>query len=329
MNSVPAAVTVVVPTRDRRALLEHSLGTVLDQTGVDLAVLVVDDGSNDDTAEWAARVDDSRVSVVSHATPLGVAAARNTGIERAATPWIAFLDDDDLWAPTKLAEQLAALEASPAARWACVGQVTLDEQLRLVESAAPPGGAGGVLEPLLMLNAVPGGGSGVLAATDLVRELGGFDPRLSLLADWDLWIRLAAQAPAAIVDRPLLGYVRHSANMSWDVSRIGHEFAILDVKHAELRADLGVRRDSELWSSWIAEAERRSGNRWRAIGADLRRARRARTPRPLLRAAVTAVSPRAWIELHNRRTARGIDPGWRAEAERWLAPIRARSPAHV
>jgi len=108
MNSVPAAVTVVVPTRDRRALLERSLGTVLDQTGVDLAVLVVDDGSNDDTAEWAARVDDSRVSAVSHATPLGVAAARNTGIERAATPWIAFLDDDDLWAPTKLAEQLAA-----------------------------------------------------------------------------------------------------------------------------------------------------------------------------------------------------------------------------
>ena len=326
---MPAAVTVVLPTRDRRSLLERSLGSALDQTGVELDVLVVDDGSTDDTPAWVASVDDPRVTLVTHLESRGVAAARNTGIERARTPWIAFLDDDDVWAPAKLEEQLAALHASPGARWACVGQVTLDGQLRIIASAAPPDDADRVLERLLTLNAVPGGGSGVLAATELVRELGGFDTRLSLLADWDLWIRLAAQAPAAIVDRPLLGYVRHSANMSWDVSRIGHEFAILDVKHAELRADLGVRRDSELWSSWIAEAERRSGNRWRAIGADLRRARRARTPRPLLRAAVTAVSPRAWIELHNRRTARGIDPGWRAEAERWLAPIRARSPAHV
>jgi len=326
---MPAAVTVVLPTRDRRSLLERSLRSVLDQTGVELDVLVVDDGSTDDTAAWVAGIDDPRVNLVVHLEPRGVAAARNTGIERAETPWIAFLDDDDVWAPAKLEEQLAALHASPAARWTCVGQVTLDGQLRIIASAAPPADAERVLEPLLTLNAVPGGGSGVLADTALVRELGGFDTRLSLLADWDLWIRLAASAPAAIVDRPLLGYVRHAENMSWDVSRIGAEFAILDVKHAGLRAQLGVRRDGELWSSWIAEAERRSGNRWRAVTADLRQAARGRTPRPLLRAAVTAVSPEAWIELHNRRTARSIDPSWRDEAEAWLAPIRARSVLHV
>jgi len=326
---VPAAVTVVLPTRDRRSLLERSLGSVLDQTGVELDVLVVDDGSTDDTPAWVASVDDPRVSLVTHLESRGVAAARNTGIERARTPWIAFLDDDDVWAPAKLEKQLAALHASPGARWACVGQVTLDGQLRIIASAAPPADADRVLERLLTLNAVPGGGSGVLAATELVRELGGFDTRLSLLADWDLWIRLAANAPAAVVDRPLLGYVRHAANMSWDVSRIGAEFATLDVKHAELRSQLGVRPDGDLWSSWIGEAERRSGNRWRAVAADLRQAARARTPRPLLRAAVTAVSPGAWIDLHNRRTARRIDPSWRDEAEAWLAQIRARSLLHV
>jgi glycosyltransferase involved in cell wall biosynthesis len=326
---VPAAVTVVLPTRDRRSLLERSLGSALDQTGVELDVLVVDDGSTDDTPAWVASVDDPRVTLVTHVESRGVAAARNTGIERARTPWIAFLDDDDVWAPAKLEEQLAALQASPGARWACVGQVTLDGRLRIIASAAPPADADHVLEPLLTLNAVPGGGSGVLADTALVRELGGFDTRLSLLADWDLWIRLAASAPAAVVDRPLLGYVRHAANMSWDVSRIGAEFAILDVKHAGLRSQLGVRPDGDLWSSWIGEAERRSGNRWRAVAADLRQAARARTPRPLLRAAVTAVSPSAWIDLHNRRTARSVDPSWRDEAEAWLAQIRARSVLHV
>lgn len=300
---------------------------MLGQTGVDLEVLVVDDGSSDDTAIWVSGVGDPRVSVVTHPAPRGVAEARNTGIDRAQTPWIAFLDDDDLWAPSKLQEQLAALNDSPTARWACVGQVTLDGDLRIIESAAPP--TGRVLEPLLTLNAVPGGGSGVLAATPLVRELGGFDPRLSLLADWDLWIRLAAKAPAAVVDRPLLGYVRHDANMSWDVSRIGTEFAIIDVKHAGLRAELGVERNGDLWSSWIAEAERRSGHRRRAIAADVRQAIRGRTPRPLLRAAITGVSPRAWIDLHNRRTSREIDPAWRDEAEQWLAPIRARVPQRM
>jgi glycosyltransferase involved in cell wall biosynthesis len=326
---VPAAVTVVLPTRDRRSLLERSLGSALDQTGVELDVLVVDDGSTDDTPAWVASVDDPRVTLVTHLESRGVAAARNTGIERARTPWIAFLDDDDVWAPAKLEEQLAALQASPGARWACVGQVTLDGRLRIIASAAPPADADHVLERLLTLNAVPGGGSGVLADTALVRELGGFDTRLSLLADWDLWIRLAASAPAAVVDRPLLGYVRHDANMSWDVSRIGAEFATLDVKHAALRSQLGVRPDGDLWSSWIGEAERRSGNRWRAVAADLRQAARARTPRPLLRAAVTAVSPSAWIDLHNRRTARSVDPSWRDEAEAWLAQIRARSVLHV
>jgi hypothetical protein len=87
--------------------------------------------------------------------------------------------------------------------------------------------------------------------------------------------------------------------------------------------------DWDLWSSWIGEAERHSGNRWRAVAADLRQAARARTPRPLLRAAVTAVSPSAWIDLHNHRTARSVDPSWRDEAEAWLAQIRARSVLHV
>ena len=162
--------------------------------------------------------------------------------------------------------------------------MTLDGRLRIIASAAPPADADRVLEPLLTLNAVPGGGSGVLADTALVRELGGFDTRLSLLADWDLWIRLAAQRTRR-GRRSASARLRasRSANMSWDVSRIGAEFATLDVKHAALRSQLGVRPDGDLWSSWIGEAERRSGNRWRAVAADLRQAARARTPRPLLR----------------------------------------------
>lgn len=325
---MPAAeVTVVVPTRDRRALLARSLSTVLAQIGVDLDVVVVDDGSRDGTSEWVRSLRDPRVRTVVHPHPRGVSAARNSGIDVARAGWIAFLDDDDVWAPTKLAEQIAKVEASRSARWACVGQVTLNGRLGIVDTASPPPQLDRPLLPLLASNAIPGGGSGVLAATDLVREVGCFDTRLSLLADWDLWIRLARETQPVGVDRPLLGYVRHAANMSWNVSRIGSEFEILDLKHAELRAELDVWPDTDLWLSWIADAQRQAGRRWQAIGGDLRSAGSGRTARPLFRATVTAVSPRAWIELHEWRTSRRVSPAWREEAERWLAPIRARARA--
>jgi glycosyltransferase involved in cell wall biosynthesis len=322
---MPAAeVTVVVPTRDRRRFLARSLSTVLAQTGVGFELVVVDDGSRDGTTEWVNSLKDNRIRVVTHPAPRGVSAARNSGIEVAQSPWIAFLDDDDLWAPTKLAQQLALVKASAPARWVCVGQVTLNGKLRIVDTASPPQ-IERTLVSLLAGNAIPGGGSGVLAATDLVREVGGFDPRLSLLADWDLWIRLAQESPAIAVDRPLLGYVRHAANMSWDVSQIGDEVSIFELKHADVRADLGVWLDPDLWFSWIADAQRQGGRRRQAVRADLRAARRAHSPKPLLRATVTAVSPRAWIGLRDWRTSLHISPAWREEAEQWLAPIRATS----
>src|SRR5438128_8506232 len=97
-------VTVVVPTKDRRQVLDVALRSILAQEGVDVRVVVVDDGSSDGTAAWLADLD-PRVEVVRHDTPTGAAAARNDGLDRVTTDWGAFCDDDDVWAPTKLAKQ--------------------------------------------------------------------------------------------------------------------------------------------------------------------------------------------------------------------------------
>ena len=109
----PVEVTVVIPTRDRGHLLPRSLRSALAQRDVTLEVVVVDDGSVPPAAhnKVVARVcaTDARVRVLRHMTPKGVSAARNSGIEAATGRWIAFLDDDDIWAPQKLASQLAAL----------------------------------------------------------------------------------------------------------------------------------------------------------------------------------------------------------------------------
>ena len=101
-------VSVVIPTRDRSRLLGLTLHSVLWQRGVVVVVVVVDDGSTDDTAQTVAGLADPRVRLVRHDTAQGVSAARNRGITEAHGRWVAFLDDDDLWAPDKLACQLQA-----------------------------------------------------------------------------------------------------------------------------------------------------------------------------------------------------------------------------
>jgi glycosyltransferase involved in cell wall biosynthesis len=316
-----ADVTVVLPTRDRRRFLARSLASALAQTDVAFEVVVVDDGSCDGTFEWLESRGDERIRVVRHPEPRGVATARNTGVAAARTPWLAFLDDDDVWAPGKLAQQLARARASPESRWVCSGEVTLNSTLRIVGMASPPAPER-ALVALLAENVVPGGGSGVLAATDLVREVGAFDSSLGLLADWDLWIRLATEVPPAVVDRPLVGYVRHSGNMSWNVAPLVNEFATVDRKHAALRTQLGVWPNANRWSSWVTDAHRQAGRRRAAIGADLREAFHGRTARPVVRLLITAISPRAWVGLRDWRAARCISPVRREEAEGWLAPIR-------
>src|SRR4051812_3505416 len=95
-------VSIVLPTHNRTSMLQQALGCALDQEGVDLEVIVVDDGSSDDTPEVLGRVEDERLRVIRNERPQGVSRARNSAIERANGDWIAFLDDDDLWAPGKL-----------------------------------------------------------------------------------------------------------------------------------------------------------------------------------------------------------------------------------
>src|SRR5512144_711038 len=99
-------VTVIIPTRDRPRWLPRTLVSALAQRGIEAETIIVDDGSSTPVAERLTPAALSRVRVVRHPRPLGVAEARNRGIAEARTNWVAFLDDDDIWAPTKLSRDL-------------------------------------------------------------------------------------------------------------------------------------------------------------------------------------------------------------------------------
>jgi glycosyltransferase involved in cell wall biosynthesis len=232
-----SAVSVVVPTRNRRRLLQDTVHSVLRQRDVEVQVVVVDDGSEDDTVAWLATHRDPRVTVVDNGGR-GVASARNAGIDRADRPLVAFCDDDDLWAPDKLALQLEAMRAGSAA-WSATGAVSIrGNDLRPLLPDHPPR-SGDLQDLLLARNRISGGASSVVVLRSLLLEVGGFDPSLSTAADWDCWIRLAV-APIATVDLPLVANRLGTGNMSSDVGRSRREVCAIADTYADLRSDRGI-----------------------------------------------------------------------------------------
>lgn len=227
-------VSVVVPTRNRSALLAQTLRTVLWQQNVDLEVIVIDEGSTDDTASIVASLHDPRVRIVRHDIPQGVATARNRGAEEATGQWMAFVDDDDLWAPDKLSLQLASANRSGRS-WVYVGEVHVTLGLQVI-GGGPPLAPDQLVQSLTRRNTVPGGGSGVAIHQDAFRAVGGFDPRFIHHADWDLWIRLSRAGPPAWVCRPLLGYRIHDQNRSLETAGMVTDLENLERRH-RIRVD--------------------------------------------------------------------------------------------
>jgi glycosyltransferase involved in cell wall biosynthesis len=314
-----ADVTVVIPTHNRRLLLMRTLHSVLTQRDVDLEVVVVDDGGSDGTEAALTGLADPRVTLVRHPSPRGVSAARNTGIEKGSAAWLAFVDDDDLWAPTKLARQLDAVTARPQSQWSCTGAVNFDSQYRLGWWGEPPE------EPdlssiLLRQNVIPGGGSGVLASRELVTAVGGFDEALSNLADWDFYTRLALKSPMAAVSRPLLGYFVHPAGMSNDVKRSQLEYHYLEVKYGRELARRGLTLNHEERLRYLSSVAFRTGHRMLGLRMQAELVQRSHRYRHTVRAVAVGMAP-VKVRTRLRRTWKApMPPGWRAETEAWLSP---------
>jgi glycosyltransferase involved in cell wall biosynthesis len=211
--SVPA-VSVVIPTRERHALLSSSLASVFAQTFVDYEVIVVDDGSA--TAVDCRACGDPRVRVIRHPERLGASAARNTGLAAAAGEFIAFLDDDDEWHPEKLAIQLNELhEAGPDAVLVYCGY-----ELKMMRT--------GMILERFMPDQIPLTGSSFFRRTyfgcstpliraSLLRAAEGFDASLGGMQDRDLWLRLAAYGRFVPVPRILVVCHVHGPSISTNV----------------------------------------------------------------------------------------------------------------
>jgi glycosyltransferase involved in cell wall biosynthesis len=296
-------VTVVIPTRSRWDLLATAaLPSALGQEDVEVEVVVVDDGSTDETADRLRGEADDRVHVVRHPRSRGVARARNAGIEAASGDWIAFLDDDDLWAPHKLRAQLDAAD-SQGASFAYGGAAAVAEDRSWMYSLAPPDAD---LLPTILLqrNVLWGGCSNVVVRTNVVRGLGGFDERLFQLADWDLWIRLSQAGPGSACPEVLVACIEHERSMLLTTADdIFLELDYVDAKHRAAREAAGLHLDRRIFTRWVALGHRRSGRRSRAALVYLAGALRYRDPMSLVRAAALPLGERP-LDSARRLTGR-------------------------
>lgn len=227
---MPPTVSVIIPTYNRADLVERSVNSVLDQTFVDLECLVVDDGSTDETVTVLESIDDDRLIVLENGENGGAPAARNVGIKAASGEYIAFLDDDDVWRPTKLAKQLDQLRSADDS----VGLVYCwmdyhDDDGNLVTEYRPKL-SGNIFLDVLDKQRV-GNSSTLVAPASVVREVGGFDESLLRGDDGDFIRRIALQYDVEYVPEVLVNaYIDHGHRRITSQDQQGARNAIHDQK---------------------------------------------------------------------------------------------------
>jgi glycosyltransferase involved in cell wall biosynthesis len=236
-------------------------------------ILVVDDGSTDETqvvvADWASRHPEIPLHYIRQ-DKAGGNAARNRGISEAACEYVAFLDSDDVWHPTKLAKQVNFLTSHPGygAVYTGLREVDVEKGTVLVESAHryPQGD---LLDALLVRD-VTAPTSTYMVRRDVLVDLGGFDTELAARQDWDMWIRVAQKTKIGRVPEALVDLRHHSGpRTASDPTRELRAHARILEKYAALRRERGFRVTLEARASYHRRKGRVNlhylGNRGRAI----------------------------------------------------------------
>ncbi len=243
-------VSVVLPVRNGEAFLAEAIESVLAQTLGDLELIVVDDGSTDESAEIANRF--PRVTVLRQ-EPLGLVAALNHGIAQSSAPYVARMDADDIALPERLERQVAFLAANPRAGLVACGVEVIDGETMLL-----PGEDAALRRRLLLRNPFTHGS--VIIRRAALDAAGGYRPDYGANEDYDLWRRLARSWELAALPEVLYRYRRHGqATTATDPGRVAERERLRDELWHEpaLLGALWGERDYTEASALAREALRR------------------------------------------------------------------------
>ncbi|KPA11621.1 glycosyltransferase-like protein, family 2 [Candidatus Magnetomorum sp. HK-1] len=239
-------ISVIIPVYNRPVFVKEAIQSVLDQTYPDVELIVVDDGSTDETAHVLNQFGNA-IRVI-HQQNQGVSAARNTGIHNSTGTWIAFLDSDDIWLPEKLTKQMQYVLATPNTLICQTEEIWIKNGKRLYPKKKHKKKSGMIFEHCLPLCIVSP--SAVMIHKDLFKEYGSFDESLPACEDYDLWLRISCKYPIHLLDEPLIiKRGGHSDQLSQmirlDRYRIQSILKILDSNVLTASQDLAAKKELE------------------------------------------------------------------------------------
>jgi glycosyltransferase involved in cell wall biosynthesis len=199
-NSDKPLVSVIIPTHNRGWIVKEAIDSVLDQDFSDYELMVVDDGSDDNTREILGAY--GKAITVLQQPNRGVSAARNRGIAEAAGGLIAFLDSDDLWLPGKLKTQVKFFEENADAMINQTQEIWIRNGIRVNPKKRHHKFSGMIFERSLALCLVSP--SAVMIKKSLFDAVGVFDENLPACEDYDLWLRISCRYPVHLIDFPMI-----------------------------------------------------------------------------------------------------------------------------
>ena len=207
-----ALISVIIPVYNGEKTIKETILSVLNQTFEDWELIIINDGSTDSTIEIITQIQDNRIRVFNFENA-GLARSRNRGIDHSQGEFISFLDADDLWTTDKLEAQFQTLQNNPKVMVAYSWTDYIDQSSQFLHSGRHITINGNVYQHLLVNNFLENG-SNPLIRKQALNQVGGFDSSINSVADWDMWLRLAAGYQFVAVPLPQILYRVSARSMS-------------------------------------------------------------------------------------------------------------------
>lgn len=259
-------ISVVIPTHNRSTLLSRALESVLNQTFKDVEIIIVSDGSTDNTDEIVGdyQKKHGNIKFIEINPGKGANNARNKGIEASKGDYIAFLDDDDEWEPEKLEYQMNVFNSDDSVGLVYTGikVIYVKEDITYYSMS----GYKGDLSKEILLKNVIGATPSVMVRKAVLEKSGYFDYDMPAKQDYDLWIRICQISKVGFVDKPLVNYYNYSGEKQISLSTEKHEKAIeiIDSKYQDLfnrLSDSEVKTQRSNYNISIANIALRNNNK--------------------------------------------------------------------
>ncbi|WP_159783163.1 glycosyltransferase [Sodalinema gerasimenkoae] len=300
-------ISVILPVYNGVSTITDTINSVLGQTFQEFELIVIDDGSTDDTVSVIETIKDDRLRIHQFENA-GQGESRNRGAALAQGEYLSFIDADDLWTPDKLESQWQALQTHPQAAVAYSWTDHIDENNQFFRAGPHLTFSGDVYKKLIISDFV-GSGSNVLIRKAAFDEVGGFAPHLTPAEDWDLWVRLAARYEFVVVPQVHILYRTLTTSSSFNLAKMeASSVQVMERIFAQAPPELqglsqlcrGHRYKYLTYKALDLTPQRqraRAAFRFLALALwyDLSLWRRRVIWKVLLRATIAVVFPRTWV----------------------------------